>query len=180
MIIVSGTLGSRTIETLKSNQSRPTSSKVRAAIYDHLGSRFSHGSMLDVFAGTGAMSFEALSRGFDEATLIEQNPESMKMIKNNVETFKLETRVNLIQKDSLYCLKDLNQSYDFIFIDPPYQYKDLNQIIDQVASLEILKDKGYCIIETDRRQELKDEYPGLVRYKKKKYGNTIIHYYQKA
>lgn len=180
MIIVSGKLGSRKIETLKSNQSRPTSSKVRAAIFDHLGSSFSSGKMLDVFAGTGAMSFEALSRGFEQATLIEQNHEAMQMIKKNIHTLQLESQIELLQKDSLNSLKDLQASYDFIFIDPPYQYKKLEAIIEEVALLEILKDKGYCIIETDKRQDLRDEYSGLARYKKKKYGSTTIHYYKKA
>lgn len=180
MIIISGKLGSRKIETLKSSVSRPTSSKIRAAIFDHLGSSFSHGSMLDVFAGTGAMSYEALSRGFDSAILIEKDREAMNVIKRNIKTLNLEGQVDLIQRDSLTYLKDIEKKFDFIFIDPPYKYKDTDKILEQVGSLELLKEKGYCIVETDRRYELKESYNSLTRYREKKYGNTKIHYYQKA
>lgn len=180
MRIIAGTLGSRNIETLKSDLSRPTSAKIRAAIFDHLGSNFSSGKMLDVFAGTGAMSYEALSRGFDKAVLIEKNYRAMSVIKDNVKNFNLKERVDMIQADSYQHLKNIEDSFDLIFIDPPYKYDKLEEVIDLVASLEILKNKGYCIIETDRRYDLQDEYKSLKRYRSKNYGNTTIHYYQKA
>ena len=180
MKIISGTLGSRNIETLKSDLSRPTSAKIRAAIFDHLGSNFSSGKMLDVFAGTGAMSFEALSRGFDQALLIEKDYRAVSLIKENVKNLNLNNRVELVQGDSYHELNKIEGSFDFIFIDPPYKYDKLEEVIDQVASLEILKDKGYCIVETDRKYELQDQYKTLKRYRFKKYGNTTIHYYQKA
>lgn len=180
MRIIAGSLGSRTIETLKSDLSRPTSAKIRAAVYDHLGSRFSGGAILDVFAGTGAMSFEAISRGFDQAVLIEKDREAMGIIKLNVRNFKIDKQVQCIQADSFHALSKLNQKFELIFIDPPYKYNKIEEILEQVTSLELLADKGYCVVETDFRYPLKDVYGSLKRYKEKKYGKTLIHYYQKA
>ena len=180
MRVISGELRSRVIETLEDDLSRPTSSKIRAAVFDHLGSSFSGGKMLDVFAGTGAMSYEALSRGYDEAVMLDKDYRAVGIIKKNVRNFGLNDRVEVIQADSYLHLQNLNDKFDLIFIDPPYQYDKIEEVLEEVASLELLSEKGYCIIETDRRYDLKDEYKSLKRYRSKKYGNTKIHYYQKA
>lgn len=180
MRIIAGTLGSRKIETLKSDLSRPTSAKIRAAIFDHLGSNFSNGTMLDVFAGTGAMSFEALSRGFDKSVLLEKDRRAMEIIKTNVSNLKLNDNVELIQGDSYHALSKITERFDLVFIDPPYKYEKIEEILQQVISLELLEEKGYCIIETDHRYALKSEYGSLIRYREKEYGNTKIHYFQKA
>lgn len=180
MKIIAGELGSRTIKTLKSNTSRPTSAKIRAAIFDHLGSFFSGGTILDLFAGTGAMSFEALSRGFDQATLVEKDREAANIIRKNVDEFNLHNSTEINIENSINFLNSTTKRFDLIFIDPPYKYDQIERVIDLVASLDILEDRGYCIVETDARIPLKETYGTLKKYKKKKYGNTKIHYYKKA
>lgn len=178
MRIIAGKHGSRRIETLKGRQTRPTSSKVRAAIFDHYGTYFEKGRFLDVFAGSGAMSFEAISRGFHQATLIEKDHRAFKLIRKNIQNLQLHDETQVYRGDALKVLPRLKETYDLIFIDPPYAYEHAEQILEKIITLELLSPKGYCVFETD--QTLAEQYPGLKLYQYKEYGDTKVYFYQRA
>lgn len=180
MRIVAGSLGSRKIKSLKTNQSRPTSEKIRSAIFDHLGSSFSEGSFLDLFSGTGAMSFEAISRGFDFAVLVEKDRKAFGIIKENIKDLNLEDSTKVLNMDAKRFLKTNHEKFDLIFMDPPYNYDEIEQLLVEIDKLEILREKGYCIVETDKNVNLADNLSTLHKYQLKKYGNTLIHYYIKG
>ncbi|CAM3658330.1 16S rRNA (guanine(966)-N(2))-methyltransferase RsmD [Erysipelothrix urinaevulpis] len=180
MRIIAGEFGSRKINSLKSRVSRPTSDKVRAAIFDHLGSYFDEGTFLDLFSGTGAMALEALSRGYEKAVMVEVDRKAAAMIQENIHNFDVKNRSDVKVMDVPTYLKRSLEVFDCIFLDPPYDYKDIDKVVATIASLEILKEKGYCIVETDRNVHLRDGYGNLSRYRSKTYGNTTIHYYQRT
>lgn len=178
MKIVAGRFGSRKLQTLKGSNTRPTSSKVRAAVFDHYGTFFNGGFFLDMFAGSGAMGLEAISRGFDEATFIEQNYKAMKVVKENIQTLGVAALTKCYQGDALKQIESLKKQYDLIFIDPPYAYDMAEELLEKVIKLELLKPNGYCVFETD--QDLQEVYPGLKCYQVKSYGDTKLYFYERA
>ena len=168
MIITAGKFKGQKISVPDESITRPTLSKVRMSIFNTLQSivGFEGSTFLDMFGGSGIMSLEAISRGFEYALAIEKNPKAASIIKNNFK--KYGSQVELITGDSLKVTLKLNQKFDVIYIDPPYFSKIYEQslnavknICDNVIILEHVTDvdlTGYEVI------------------KQKKYGDKFITY----
>ncbi len=178
MRIVAGEYGSRKIKTLKGKHTRPTSSKVRAAIFDHYGSYFEGGYFLDLFAGSGAMGLEALSRGFEHASFIEKDSKALRVVQENIELLQVSDKASLYRGDALSQMAKLAHRYDLIFIDPPYAYPHAEKLLKEIIALEVLAPNAYCVFETN--QVLKEEYADLKCYQYKEYGDTKVYFYQRA
>lgn len=180
MRIVAGTCGSRNIKTLKGTQTRPSSSKVRAAVYDHLGSFFTEGTMLDVFSGSGAMAIEAISRGFTKAVCFEKSRQAAKIINENINTLNLNEQIKLQLGDSVRLLQREKGTYDLIYVDPPYGFAQSKTVLQYVSDFNLLSDQGVCIFETNIRDESFKNIPGLTCYQDKSYGEAHLYFYQKS
>lgn len=164
MIITAGKFKGRKITAPDENITRPTLSKVRMSVFNTLQSmiNFEGSSFLDMFAGSGIMGLEALSRGFSRAMAIEKNPKAANIIKSNFKKF--ENPPKLIIADSLKV--KLNEKFDVIYIDPPYMsgiYENSLQAIKQAASFIIILEH---ITEVD--------FQGFKVLKQKKYGDKFI------
>lgn len=133
MIITGGIYKGRKIIAPDEHITRPTLSKVRMGVFNTLYSilgEFEGKSFLDVFGGSGIMGLEALSRGFDEVLVFEKNPKAAQILKKNYETLGL--KANLKIGDSLKLLKDMNQVFDVVYVDPPYKsgiYEEVFKLI---------------------------------------------------
>ena len=180
MRIVAGKFGSRKLKTLKGQTTRPSSSKVRAAVFDHMGSFFTGGKMLDVFSGSGAMAFEALSRGFDSAVCFEKDRQAQKIIKENRNTLGLEKEVQIIAGDSLRLLPKQKDVYDLIYVDPPYGFAKSETVLQYISYLNLLSESGICIFETNQKDLSFEQIAGLSCYQSKSYGEAQLYYYQKS
>lgn len=176
MRIIAGSLRSRSIKTLKGDNTRPTSDRVKEAIFNRFGPYFEGGSILDVFSGSGAMSFEALSRGMHHATLIEKNKNAQRIILENAKNFELMNHIELIKKDAKAVLGTLEETYDIIFMDPPYDYKETEALLKLLYRL--LKRDGIILIETDKFTDLPNEISNLIKTNEKQYGFSKIHTYE--
>lgn len=118
MRIVSGEFGGRPLKTLQGKTTRPTSDKVRGAMFNMIGPYFDGGRVLDLFAGSGALSIEAISRGMSEAVLVERDRGAQAIIQENIKMTKAEQQFKLLKMDAKKALSQLHQPFDLIFFRP--------------------------------------------------------------
>ena len=171
MIITAGKFKGQKITSPDEGITRPTLSKIRMSIFNTLQSLtdFEESSFLDMFAGSGIMGLEALSRGFANVTAIEKNPKAAKIIKLNFKKF--EPYPNLIIGDSIKIAQKLNMKFDVIYIDPPYFSGVYEQSLAAVLNIT-----GNIII----LEHVTDiEFSGYTVIKQKKYGDKFITYLYK-
>ena len=166
MIITAGKFKGQKITAPDENITRPTLSKVRMGIFNTLQSmiEFEGKSFLDMYAGSGIMGLEALSRGFDCAVAIEKNPKVSNVIKSNFKKFEKAPELKI--GDSLKIVQTLNQKFDVVYIDPPYFAGVYEQSLNAVKNIS----SGIVILEhvTDV------DFLGFELIKQKKYGDKII------
>jgi 16S rRNA (guanine966-N2)-methyltransferase len=157
MRIVGGILGGRRITAPPSMETRPTSDRVREGIASALEARdlIRQANVLDLFAGTGAFSFEMLSRGAQRATLVENNPRSVATIRANAGQLNLHERIDLIRYDLSRPLKSLAQArlaelgpFDLIFFDPPYaQVNMIGRLVEELSSSSLFASSAVVVAE---------------------------------
>lgn len=153
MQITAGKYRSRKIETPNSDLVKPTLSKTRESVFNILNSllNFENSSFLDLFSGSGIMSLEAISRGFKPVVAIEKNPRAFKIIKENYKTLAL--RPNLYTGDALRVLPKLNQKFDVIYVDPPYDTDLYEKVLNTIKEKNLLTENGHIILESDYRKD---------------------------
>ena len=176
MRIIAGKYRSRILKTLKSDQTRPTLDKVKEAVFSKLGSYFDGGTCLDLFSGSGAIGLECISRGMDEAYMIDNNYEAVNIIKENVNALQASNcivwRMNYMQ--ALKKLKD--KSFDLIYLDPPYRLSIYNEVIAYIYDNNLLDKKhGYIVCES-LKEEVIEDYHELKVEKSVDYGIMKITY----
>lgn len=156
MRIISGLLRGRTLFTPKGDETRPSSSKVRETVFNMLQQEIEDTSFLDLFAGSGAMGIEALSRGAKHATFIEHSPDALQVIKKNLAALELEKQSSVIRADFLDGLKKLQVKgvqFDIIYADAPYHLAQTGQqLIDWLATHPLLKNGGLLLIENGQKE----------------------------
>ena len=180
MRIISGTARGCKLAEFSTKSIRPTSDRVREAIFSILVSRLGNLSdriVLDLFAGTGAMGLEALSRGASKATFIELSKEATGLIHKNAVSAKLLDKTNIVQADVRHYLTLQKGVFDLIFMDPPYQEQDITEIVQRIATSNILKPDGLLCVETAYVTPLPDAATPLVQVDRRKYGSTSISIY---
>ena len=168
MIITAGKFKGQKITAPDESITRPTLSKVRMGIFNTLQAMidFEESTFLDMFAGSGIMGLEALSRGFKQACAIEKHPKAVKIIKSNFKHFSPVPE--LLIGDSLKIIPKLNKKFDVIYIDPPY----FSGVYEQ--SLEAIKSAAANIIILEHVTNV--DFSGYEVLKQKKYGNKFITY----
>lgn len=168
MRIVAGKYKRKSLITLESNDTRPTKDMVKEAIFDTIQISDTD-TFLDLFAGSGAIGIEAISRGANKVVFNDLNPKATEIIKENLNSIKeLATVYN---EDAFSLLNKLKDSFDYIFIDPPYSFNRYDELIDLIKENKLLKEKGTLIIELN-----KDTVINHPVFKEKKYGIAKVLY----
>ena len=171
MRLTGGALGGRRLVAPRGERTRPTSDRVREALFAILG-RLDGEDVLDLFAGSGALGLEALSRGATEATFVDAAPAALDAVRRNLEA--LDLRAEVRRADARAFLREAQsrgRSYDLILLDPPYRLtaglgRELSEAVPPV-----LKAGGRVVVESDRRSPLELELPLL---DERRYGDTTI------
>lgn len=162
MRIISGKYKAKKLHTLKSNDTRPTSDKVRESVFSMLGEL--DGSVLDLFGGTGGLAIEALSRGASSAMIIDGAGDAIKIIKEN--TKDLDEPVEIFRNDYRRALKAMGKrekSFDLIFLDPPYNKKIVDKSLELIEAHHILKDDGRIMVETQKNEMFNHDHFEIVK-----------------
>lgn len=178
MRIVRGTLGGRVLRAPHGAETRPTSEKVREAIFNILPD-VEGMQVLDMFAGSGALGIEALSRGAAHATFIDQGKPALAAVRANLRELGLEDRATVLAGDAVSLgARHLPASpWQLVFVDPPYR-SDL--AVRAVQTLAHLAPEAVIVIEHDRRNAPPDGIGSLVRTDQRRYGDTLVSFYRGA
>ena len=164
MRVISGIARGTKLNSIDNISTRPTLDRVKEPLFSIIQSYLQESNVLDLFAGSGALGIEALSRGANHCTFCDKSYESVKMLKQNLQKTKLEDKGTIFVQDYKKCLKNLiGKKYDIIFIDPPYK-------------LDIAVDSIKLILETDEeeRELSKIENTKLEVYDVRKYGRVSL------
>ena len=158
MRVISGKAKGLTLKTIEGDSTRPTRDMVREALFSIIMNYTKDSDFLDLFAGSGAIGIEALSRGANSCVFIDYNPSCVKVIKENLEKAKLMDKSKVYNTDYKNALsKFIKGSFDVIYIDPPYNKEMGIDAINRISINDILRDDGIIIIETDTNELVPDE-----------------------
>ncbi len=176
MRIVGGAFKGRTLFSFEGEAIRPTPDKVREAFFNIIQARIYGARFMDLFAGTGAMGIEALSRGAKYVTLNDKDRASQALIKKNLEKLKIDDGVKLTALDGVQFIASGQEEYDIIYIDPPYK-AGLNEIAVNCAK-NSLADNGVIILESET--EFNGQLHGLKIVDERKYGRVRLTFFEKG
>lgn len=179
MRIISGSARGKRLATFDGSQIRPTSDRVREALFSMLFSRlgtFAGRRVLDLYAGSGALGLEALSRGACHATLIDDGSQAASLIEHNASTCQLQDRISLIRGQVLdkLTLTQNRAPFDLIFVDPPYDKGLLTPTLATISDLSLLAEDGIVCIEISSRETLPDRIGQLQCIAQRRYGASQI------
>lgn len=177
MRIITGEFRGRKIDAPFGNDVRPTSDKVKESIFNILMHDVPDSVCCDLFAGCGNLGLEAISRGATKCYFCDNSRDSIKYIKGNIEKCGAEDRSKVIIGDYMKCLQRIREKVDIFFVDPPYGSGLYEKCLAEIDSLDLLADTGIIIAEHDKYLELPDEIQGLVKFREKRYGGTVISLY---
>lgn len=177
MRVISGIARGTKLNSIDNISTRPTLDRVKEPLFSIIQSYLQESNVLDLFAGSGALGIEALSRGANHCTFCDKSYESVKMLKQNLQKTKLEDKGTIFVQDYKKCLKNLiGKKYDIIFIDPPYKLDIAVDSIKLILEYKILSKDGIIILETDEeeRELSKIENTELEVYDVRKYGRVSL------
>ena len=184
MRIISGSAKGRKLATFSGSAIRPTADRVREALFSILYSRlgsFQEKMVLDLYAGTGALGIEALSRGAARCVFVDQARTSVDLIRRNLEHVALADRAE-VRTDRVETLipRLASDTFDLVFIDPPYADKAIASVIERVAAAGLLRHNGILCLETGAKADLPETVGLLHRFDQRTYGTTLISFYEHA
>ena len=177
MKIVSGIYGGRPLKTLEGKTTRPTSDKVRGAVFNMIGPYFEGGRVLDLYAGSGGLSIEAVSRGMSSAVLVERDRKAQAVITENIQMTKEISKFQLLKMEADRALEQVGGTFDLVFLDPPYAKEQIVADIEKMAERNLFSQEIMVVCETDKSVELPEEIACLGIWKEKIYGISKVTVY---
>jgi 16S rRNA (guanine966-N2)-methyltransferase len=177
MRIISGICRGRKLTPIEGIEIRPTSDRIRETVFNILGTRVKNARVLDLFAGTGALGLEALSRGAAHAVFVDASAAACRIIRQNIDRCRFFGQTDLIQQDLFLPLHDpavTSRCFDLIFMDPPYDRNFITNIVEKQALAAVLSDRGIIVAEHATKERLSFPLNGLDIFRQKKYSRTTV------
>ena len=168
MRIISGISRGTKLYTLEGENTRPTLDRIKEPLFSIIQTYIKDSIVLDLFAGSGALALEALSRGAKKAVLCDKSYEAVNIIRKNIEKTHNENKTKVLCMDYKRCINTINQQFDLIFIDPPYKLDIAVKSIQLILEKDLLSKEGILVLETD------DENRELLEIKELNYDIKII------
>lgn len=183
MRVISGIRKGHKLKAPKGLDVRPTEDRIKESLFNMLKGINSESIVLDLFAGTGSIGIEFLSRGALKCYFVDLSPASLAVVKENLQHTKLEDLSVIVRKDAVLAIKDFNKSntcFDFIYIDPPFRHEELmSNVLETIDEYSILADEGTIIIEHEKELELKDNLYGFIKINHRNYGSKTLTFYKR-
>jgi 16S rRNA (guanine(966)-N(2))-methyltransferase RsmD len=167
----------RRIHAPRGERTRPTSGRLKKSLFDVLAGRLPDARVLDLYAGSGALAFEALSRGASRAAVVERNRKACDSIRRNAAELGLADRVEVLAMDVSSALSKLahrGESFDVIFADPPYRTDEAEDLLVSLGAGRLLAAGGVVALEHHHKRELRDRYGSLSRLRVLKAGESCL------
>lgn len=186
MRIIAGTFRSRQLKSLKGIALRPTSDKLRETLFNVLGELVVDARFVDLFAGTGAVGMEALSRGTREAIFVEKHPPAVALIKKNLDSLEIRQSARVLPLDALQALKRLAEEpaatgkrIDVLFLDPPYaEREEYVKVLTFLGAADLLAENAVVIAEHQRSLDLPDSFGKLERVRVLRQGDAVLSFFR--
>lgn len=179
MRIIAGIYKGRRLSSPNDNKIRPTTDKVKEALFSIIADNLEDAVVIDLFSGSGNLGLEAISRGASKVYFGDSSRDSLILTKKNIHYCGADDKSVILAGDFEKILAKVEEQVDLIFADPPYQQGLLPKAIQKIIELDRLAPHGLIVAEHSRDEELEDRYPHLTRIRVRRYGSTMISIYEK-
>lgn len=178
MRIIAGSKRGHKLFDFDGQKIRPTTDRVKESVFNLIQEYVPFSAVLDLFGGSGALSFEALSRGASCAVCVDIDAESIAVIRKNAESLGFNN-IEIVNSDAMRFLEAAKRQFSVIFLDPPYNKGFITPVIEKIVECEILEKDGIIVLESDFSDE-HSEFSGLEILKQRKYGRSYVTIYQRG
>ena len=179
MRVITGSARGIQLKTPEGMVTRPTTDRVKEAMFSIIHFDIPGACVLDLFGGTGQLGIEALSRGAKSAVFVDAGEPACRLIRENLKRTKLDHQAKVVRSDYLSFLERTKEQFDIIFLDPPYAEVFLENSLNKITEIDILRTGGIIVAERPLGKDLPWEMEGFQRSRDYKYGNTLLTVYRK-
>ena len=179
MRVITGKARGVVLKTPEGMQTRPTTDRVKEALFSIIQFDLPGAKVLDLFGGTGQLGIEALSRGAAEAVFVDAREDACRLIRENLRRTKLEQGTKVVRSDYMDYLKRCREKFGIILLDPPYAEIFLENSLKMITEIDILQSGGIIVAERPVGKDLPWDFPGYTRSRDYKYGSTLLTLYRK-
>lgn len=180
MRVISGTAKGRALKAVPGTGTRPTTDKVKEAIFSMIGPYFDGGQALDLYAGTGGLGIEALSRGMDRAVFVDGDKRALDVVQHNLQATRLEEQAEVYRNDAQRALKALAKRdvrFRLVFLDPPYKLRTIETIVRSLQSLALLEPNATIVVEHETDYAVEERIGRASCIRRVQYGDTMVSIY---
>lgn len=181
MRVVSGEFKGRVLKAVPGTSTRPTTDKVKESLFNMIGPYFSGGLGLDLFAGSGGLGIEALSRGLDKVIFVDREGKAIHVINENLKACGLEEKAEVYRNDAVRALKAIQKRdmvFNYIFLDPPYKKQQLVKLLEMIDKEGLVHQEGLIVCEHASEIILPEKVGNIVQTRNEKYGVIGITLYK--
>lgn len=179
MRVITGTARGRKLGQLQGVETRPTTDQVKESIFNIIQFDIEGRRVLDLFAGTGQLGIEALSRGAASCTFVDQRKDAVGLVRANLKLCQLSDKARVVQGEALSFLSTVREQYHLVFLDPPYQMDLLENAIKKIAEIDMLTENGIIICESPADKVLPELPHPYHKGREYRYGKIKITVYRK-
>ena len=179
MRIISGSRRGHKLVGFEGDKIRPTTDRVKESVFNLIQEFVADSLVLDLFGGSGALSFEAISRGAKGAVIVDIDKESIGIITKNASELRFKDAVRIVHASYQEFFKHSCECFDLIFLDPPYNKGFIEPVLADIVKNNRLSDKGIIVLESDD-SDMHNDFEGLSVLKQKKYGRSYVTVYQRG
>lgn len=181
MRVIAGKAKGRALKAVPGQGTRPTTDKVKEAIFSMIGPYFDGGQALDLFAGTGGLGIEAWSRGVDHVIFIDKEKISIDTIRQNVAAVGAAEHIEIYRNDASRAMKALakrGMQFHLIFLDPPYRMDDMDEWLIQMLDLQLIHSDAVIVVEHDAKVTYPEQISSLFQVRTTQYGDIAVTIYR--
>ncbi|RPF56102.1 16S rRNA (guanine(966)-N(2))-methyltransferase RsmD [Aquisalibacillus elongatus] len=174
MRVIAGRFKGHPIQAVPNQKTRPTTDKVKEALFQIIGPYFEEGRALDLFAGSGNLAIESLSRGIEHVVMVDAQYHAVQTIKENVKKLKIEDECEIYRNDAFRALKAAGKrgkTFHYVFLDPPYGKVSFEKLLNALEENEVLESGAYVICEHSSEEQLPDSIDSYTMLRRDDYGS---------
>ena len=178
MRIISGTRRGHKLVSFEGEKIRPTTDRVKESVFNLIQEFIPGSKVLDLFAGSGSLGFEAMSRGAESCVFVDKDIDSVNVVKQNAQSLKFPDGIKILHVSHDEFLKNSKECFDIIFLDPPYNKGFIEPVLSDISKNMRISEEGIVVLESDD-SDMHGEVEGLSILKQRKYGRSYITVYQR-
>ncbi|MDH7479654.1 MAG: 16S rRNA (guanine(966)-N(2))-methyltransferase RsmD [Syntrophomonadaceae bacterium] len=182
MRVIAGSVRGFRLQAPPGQRTRPTADRVKEALFNILAPYLSDRRVLDLFAGSGALGIEALSRGAGRAVFVEKDAAALRALRANLASTGMVERAEVLPLDVSIAIKNLqdrDEKFDLVFLDPPYRQGLIDSTLEKLAARPLLAPHGLVVAESSEREPVPDVVAGFKCYRRETYGDTRLHFFHR-